>query len=73
VQSNLETASDERLPAAAVLRRYKIVDRTLKRWLDNLSLDFPRPLVVNGRRYFRAADLDQWERSRAAASYREVA
>jgi hypothetical protein len=72
VQSNLEASSDERLPAAAVLRRYKIVDRTLKRWLDNPSLDFPRPLVVNGRRYFRAADLDQWERSRAAASHREA-
>jgi hypothetical protein len=35
VQPYTETSTDERLPAAAVLRRYKIVDRTLKRWLDN--------------------------------------
>lgn len=72
MQLHTETSSDERLPAAAVLRRYKIVDRTLKRWLDSPSLAFPRPLVINGRRYFRAADLEQWERDRAA-SHREAA
>lgn len=72
MQPHAETASDERLPAAAVLKRYRIVDRTLKRWLDNPGLKFPRPLVVNGRRYFRAVDLEQWERSRVA-SHREAA
>ena len=73
MQSHTKTSSDDRLPAAAVLRRYQIVDRTLKRWLDNPSLDFPRPLVVNGRRYFRLTDLEQWERSRAASSHRAAA
>ena len=65
-----ETATDERLPAAAVRHRYEIVDRTLKRWLDNPSLKFPRPLIVNGRRYFKVAELEQWERDRAATSQR---
>lgn len=73
MQPQFETASDDLLPAAAVLRRYKIVDRTLKRWLDNSSLAFPRPLVVNGRRYFKAGELEQWERDRAASSHREAA
>jgi hypothetical protein len=72
MQPRTETATDDRLPAAAVLRRYRIVDRTLKRWLDNPRLAFPRPLLVNGRRCFKAADLDQWERDRAA-SHREAA
>ena len=73
MQFRTETISDDRLPAAAVLRRYRIVDRTLKLWLDNPSLNFPRPLVVNGRRYFRLTDLEQWERSRAANSYSAAA
>jgi len=72
VQSQIQTAPDDRLPAAAVLRRYGIVDRTLKRWLDNPSLKFPRPLVVNGRRYFKVVDSEQWERDRAA-SHQEAA
>ncbi len=73
MQSHTETSSDDRLPAAAVLRRYRIVDRTLKRWLDNPSLNFPRPLVVNGRRYFKLGELEQWERSRAANARSEAA
>lgn len=32
--------------------RYKIVTRTLGRWLENEALAFPRPVVINGRRYF---------------------
>ncbi len=73
MQFRTETSSDDRLPAAAVLRRYRIVDRTLKRWLDNSSLNFPRPLVVNGRRYFKLDELEQWERSRAADAHSEAA
>jgi hypothetical protein len=54
------------LPARAVCARYQIVDRTLDRWLHNPALNFPRPLLINGRRYFRERLLGQWERSRAS-------
>ena len=56
------------LPAREVTRRYGVVDRTLGRWLENVDLGFPRPLVINKRRYFRLTDLERWERERARAA-----
>jgi hypothetical protein len=53
------------LPARLVCARYKIVGRTLDRWLTNPRLNFPRPILVNGRRYFKAGLLEQWEREQA--------
>ena len=61
------------LPARRVLERYSVVDRTLDRWLANPKLDFPRPLIVNSRRYFRMRELEAWERSRAAQQTAAVA
>jgi hypothetical protein len=55
------------LPASAVWGRYGVADRTLDRWLANKSLGFPRPLVINRRRYFRERELAEWERKRASA------
>jgi predicted DNA-binding transcriptional regulator AlpA len=55
------------LPARNVLKRYDIADRTLDRWLNNELLGFPRPIVINKRRYFRECELQDWERARATA------
>ena len=52
------------LPAKAVCARYGISDRTLDRWLENDSLNFPLPLLINGRRYFSEGDLQAFERAR---------
>jgi hypothetical protein len=52
--------------AKKVCERYDIVDRTLDRWLEDPELDFPRPLVINRRRYFSDPELTEWERKRAA-------
>ncbi len=60
-------AADVLLPARDVLRRYGIVDRTLDRWLGKESLNFPQPLIINRRRYFRLAEIEAWERDRARA------
>ncbi len=56
------------IPAKQVCSRYKIVLRTLGRWLENEILEFPKPIVINGRRYFREKALEEWERCRAASS-----
>lgn len=56
------------LPTKAVCERYQIVDRTLDRWLDTPTMEFPRPLVINRRRYFSDPELTEWERRRAAAA-----
>jgi hypothetical protein len=56
------------LPAKAVQERYGITDRSLDRWLADPEMDFPRPMVVRGRRYFKEEDLTRWERTRATAA-----
>jgi hypothetical protein len=62
------TAADgPRLPASKVWKRYGVTDRTLDRWLAKESLGFPKPLLINKRRYFREAELIDWERSRASS------
>ena len=53
------------LPARNVCTRYSISRRTLDRWLANSGLGFPAPLVINGRRYWRLAQIEGWERDRA--------
>lgn len=58
-------ASDQQyLTARQVLSRYGITDMTLWRWLRNPDLGFPRPTVINRRRYFAEAELTAWERQR---------
>jgi len=54
------------MPAKKVQQRYDIADRTLDRWLESKTLAFPKPVVINKRRYWRIAELETWERTRAA-------
>jgi len=58
--------SENMLPAALVWRRYGKTDRTLARWLQDESLGFPRPLIIRSRRYFKEAELVEWERLQAS-------
>ncbi len=52
--------------AKQVCARYHIADRTLDRWLADPTMEFPRPLIINNRRYFSDPELIAWERKRAA-------
>jgi predicted DNA-binding transcriptional regulator AlpA len=54
------------VPARKVQDRYDIADRTLDRWLINPALNFPKPVIINKRRYWRVSELVAWERQRAA-------
>jgi hypothetical protein len=65
-QSDTSAADGTRLPASKVWKRYGIVDRTLDRWIASETLGFPKPIVINRRRYFRESDLIAWERKRAS-------
>jgi predicted DNA-binding transcriptional regulator AlpA len=56
------------LPAAAVRRRYGVTDMSLWRWLRNEALSFPKPIVINGRRFWLQSSLEDWEASRSAAA-----
>jgi hypothetical protein len=69
------------LNAAQVRTRYGgMSDMALWRWLQDETLGFPKPLVINNRRFWLAAALTDWERKRgpdgsgpAAADEAEVA
>lgn len=58
--------ADTRMTGPQVRARFgNISDMTLWRWLQNAAMAFPKPLVINGRRYWRLADIEAWEHSRA--------
>jgi predicted DNA-binding transcriptional regulator AlpA len=56
------------LPAKQVCERYQVTDRTLDRWLADPAMEFPRPMMINKRRYFPEIELTRWERKRAATA-----
>lgn len=51
-----------------VKQRYSISEMTLWRWENSETLDFPKPIVVNRRKFFREEDLTNWERARVQVS-----
>ena len=50
-----------------------ISDMTLWRWLHDDCVGFPKPLVINRRRYFRTADVEAFEARQAAQTTTTVA
>ncbi len=40
-----------------------ISDMTLWRWLRRPDLQFPQPVVIARRRYWRRTDLEEWKRN----------
>ena len=58
----MQTTSKKFLTASTLKKRYDISDITLDRWIKNEKLAFPRPMVVNRKRYFDEADIIEWER-----------
>jgi predicted DNA-binding transcriptional regulator AlpA len=53
--------SEDLLPATPVRARYGVSDMTIFRWLADPKLGFPQPIRINGRRYWRLADLQAFE------------
>jgi hypothetical protein len=50
-----------------VRRRYgDISEMTLWRWEHDKKLGFPNAIDINGRKYYDLADVEAWERKRAA-------
>jgi predicted DNA-binding transcriptional regulator AlpA len=51
-----------------VRERYNVSDMSIWRWLHDDELAFPKPIYIGKRRYWQLSQLEQWERSRAAAA-----
>jgi hypothetical protein len=47
-------------------RRYGVSTRTIDRWSDDDNLGLPGEIDIVGRKYRKLADLEKWERARAA-------
>lgn len=52
-------------PRSKTKQRYKVCARTLERWEKNPVLNFPKPTIINGRKYDDEAKLDIWDREMA--------
>jgi predicted DNA-binding transcriptional regulator AlpA len=62
---NIPMPTDRFAPAREVWSRYGVTAMTLHRWLHDDQMAFPRPVYLGRFRYWKVADLEQWERSRA--------
>ena len=58
--------SSDLLPDPLVAARYRVTPRTIHRWDRQPDLNFPAPLWINGRKYRRINQLENWERQRVA-------
>ncbi|WP_267424887.1 DNA-binding protein [Methylobacterium sp. GC_Met_2] len=66
MNSRTQRSPEDMLPAAQVLARYQVSDMTIFRWLKDSCLGFPQPIRINGRRYWRLADLQAFENRQAS-------
>ena len=53
------------LPTRKVCERYDVCSKTISRWGDDDKMDFPKPTVIRGRKYFDEAELSAWEKAQA--------
>ena len=63
VMPRITSSTDVRLRTVQVARRFNVVSRTIERWEQDPELNFPKPLVVNGRKYWRREEVEHWERA----------
>jgi predicted DNA-binding transcriptional regulator AlpA len=66
-------SSDNFLPARAVWDRYGVTSMTLYRWIADPVLGFPRPTYLGRFRYWKLADLVEWEASRPRSPSKSLA
>ena len=58
----MSNTQSRKLPDRQVCDRYQVVSRTLARWDANPQLKFPRPILINGRKYRDETLLNEWDR-----------
>jgi predicted DNA-binding transcriptional regulator AlpA len=56
------------LTAVKTRQRYgNVTEMTLYRWERDAKFDFPKPVRINSRKYFRLSELQEWERRQVGA------
>jgi hypothetical protein len=51
-----------------VYQRHDFADATLARWDDDPNMNFPKPILINGRKHRRVCEIEAWLNGRALAS-----
>ncbi|MXP09606.1 helix-turn-helix transcriptional regulator [Pseudoblastomonas halimionae] len=61
---------ESRLIGSAAVREMcgGISDMSIWRWLNDDALNFPKPIYISRRRYWREADILDWINSREVAA-----
>ena len=63
--------TEKRIQAAAVRALCgDVSDMTIWRWLNDPAMDFPKPVYIGNRRYWREAEIIEWldaQKERGAA------
>jgi predicted DNA-binding transcriptional regulator AlpA len=62
--SNIET---EWLSGAKLAAMLGVTSMTVWRWEQNDKLAFPRPTIINGRKYWHRDAINNWMRAKAVA------
>lgn len=62
---------DYHMDIADVAERYGKTIRTIERWIADEKLGFPKPIVINKRRFFRASELQQFDSNAAGRDFDE--
>jgi hypothetical protein len=58
---------EQHLPTTAVARRYNVTPRSVDRWVDDPDLGFPKPVIMNKRKYWSIRALVDYDRKVATA------
>lgn len=61
---SINKIASEFVTSIDVCNRYGVTTMTLWRWLNNDNVNFPKPIYINRRRYFRISDVLEWESKR---------
>ena len=56
------------LTGPEVAQRFSISSMSLWRWMHDAHLNFPRPVRIRARNYWRQSEIDEWERKLAAGA-----
>jgi predicted DNA-binding transcriptional regulator AlpA len=57
-------AQSQFITAKSVAARYGVSAMTRYRWERDAKLRFPRPIVINKRKFWAVPDLEAWENTR---------
>jgi hypothetical protein len=66
------TESVALIPAARVAAEFHVTRKTIERWVNNPSLGFPHPRIINTRWFFRRDELEEWKRGRKTLEHYTV-